>query len=184
MVAASGEWTARLDGLGCAQQTRERSKVKSELLNSFRLDLATLRELIEPIPDSDMAVQPPGLNKHAAWTLGHLTHSMRAIGEELGIPNWLPADWGDRFGQGSTPSPTRDHYPSKSELAETFDDAASRIVARLEDMTPSEFDADLPDARHRERYPTIGHAAVHILASHFALHMGQLSCWRRAREIN
>jgi hypothetical protein len=141
-----------------------------------------MHALIEAISDADMTAQPAGLNNHAAWTLGHLTHSMQAIGEQLGIEHWLPASWAERYGQGSVPSPERAEYPPKAVLVAKFEDATARVVARPQEMTPAELLAELPDERYRGRYPTIGQAAVHILASHFALHMGQLGCWRQALD--
>ena len=40
--------------------------------------------------------------------------------------------------------------------------------------------ATLPDERYRDVFPTIGHAVVHILTGHAAVHVGQVSVWRRA----
>jgi hypothetical protein len=39
--------------------------------------------------------------------------------------------------------------------------------------------APLPDRMHRDKFPTVGHAVVHILTAHTAVHVGQISCWRR-----
>ena len=41
----------------------------------------------------------------------------------------------------------------------------------------------LPDVRYRDRFPSIGYAAVHILSGHTALHLGQLTVWRRAMGL-
>jgi hypothetical protein len=38
----------------------------------------------------------------------------------------------------------------------------------------------LPDERYRHIFPTIGHALLHILTAHAAVHVGQVSVWRRA----
>ena len=41
-------------------------------------------------------------------------------------------------------------------------------------------DGPLPDKRFRDTFPTLGHAVLHILAGHVAVHVGQLGAWRRA----
>lgn len=41
----------------------------------------------------------------------------------------------------------------------------------------------LPDVRYRDKFPTIGHAVIHILSGHTALHLGQLTVWRHAMRL-
>lgn len=50
-------------------------------------------------------------------------------------------------------------------------------------MTDSELDSPLPDERYREVFPTLGHAVLHILTVHTAIHLGQISAWRRAMGL-
>jgi uncharacterized damage-inducible protein DinB len=41
----------------------------------------------------------------------------------------------------------------------------------------------LPDVRYRNRIPTVGHAVLHILTAHTAMHVGQITVWRRAMGL-
>lgn len=150
------------------------------LTNGLALDLGRLRALVADVPDADLARQPDGCPNHAAWTLGHLAHSLEAIGGEMGLAPWLPADFAPRFGTGSAPSPDRAAYPTKPELLAHLDDGAARIEAALGRLSLAELAQDLPDERHRATYPTLLHAMTHVLGSHLSFHVGQLSCWRRA----
>jgi DinB family protein len=154
--------------------------MRDELLNSLRIDITRLIALVKDIPDAVMTRQPAGLVNHGSWTIGHLTHSLEAIGGELGIAPWLPTDWAQRYGPGSTPTSVSTHYPSKDWLLRALHDATTRVVERLGTMTPADFAADLPDVNFRGTYPTVGHAAVHVLCSHLGVHIGQVTCWRRA----
>jgi len=154
--------------------------MRYQILTSFRLNTKALRELIAELPDDMLGMPAHGAPNHAAWTLGHLACSFEALGGEMGIEPWLTEAWRRQFGQGSTPSSADETHPARADLLETFADAEARIVERLQSMTPADLAAPLPDVRHRERLPTVGHAAMHILCAHTAQHVGQLSVWRRS----
>ena len=81
---------------------------------------------------------------------------------------------GIRFGTGSIPTSDRSAYPSKAELLTALEDAKLRIAGRLTALSDPGMGAMLPDERHAV-FPTVGHAVVHILVGHFAVHVGQLS---------
>src|SRR5450432_1885217 len=87
-----------------------------EVLNSYRLTVGYLRRLVADVPDVDLTRQPNGVANHAAWVMGHLTSSCQALGGELGLATWLPAQWEQQFGTGSIPTSDRSAYPSKEEL--------------------------------------------------------------------
>jgi hypothetical protein len=150
-----------------------------ETLNAFRLHLDHVRRLVADVPESRMAAQPGAQRDHAAWTLGHLTYSCQAIGEELGVPPWLGPAWA-AFAPGSRPTSSSADYPKKGDLLAALADAEGRIGACLRRLGVAELEMPLPDARFREKLPTVGHAAVHILVGHTATHAGRLSAWRAA----
>ena len=154
-----------------------------EVANTLILNTQLLWRMVEPVPEDGMARQPAGIPNHPAWTLGHLAHSLQAIGGEIGLDTWLPENYAALFGTGSAPTVDREAYPTKSELLEKVEQGAEHVLARLEEMTEDDFGAPLPDARYRDTFPTVGHALVHILGAHFGLHIGQLSCWLRSQGI-
>jgi hypothetical protein len=127
-----------------------------------------------------MARQPGGVVNHPAWVIGHLTYSCQAIGEELGLAPWLPADWASRFGIGSVPVETRATYPPKGELLAALADGQRRVEEGLVILGEERIRRPLPDERYRATFPTIGDAALRVLTAHAAMHVGQVSAWRRA----
>jgi hypothetical protein len=151
-----------------------------EVVNSFNLLLEQVHALVADIEDARMTAQPAGVSNHAAWTLGHLIHSCHGMAVELGMPGWLGGEWERSYGGGSTPLGDRAAYPSKETLLAALDDAAARVVDRLRALGPAGMAAPLPDVRHRDLLPTVGHAAVHIFSAHTGHHVGQLAAWRRA----
>lgn len=155
----------------------------SAVLTSYELHLRHLRSLVADLTAEQMVAQPVGILNHPAWTIGHLAHSGEAIGGELGLPPWLPTYWKTLFGTGSLPSSNASGYPSRNELLTTLDAGCARLKRKLSELSMTEWEAPLPDIRYRDRLPTIGHAVVHILSGHTALHIGQLTVWRRAMSL-
>lgn len=150
-----------------------------ETLNSFALTLDFLRRLIADVPDDAMARQPAGVLNHPAWTLGHLAQSCEAIAREVGVPPWLPTNWATRFGTGSMPTADRAHYPPKADLLAPLADGQQRVGTALSAFTDAGLKVPLRDTRFRDRFPTLGHAVIHILGAHTASHVGQIVVWRR-----
>jgi uncharacterized damage-inducible protein DinB len=108
---------------------------------------------------------------------------VRSTLAELGMSPWLPEDWAKRFGTGTAPVNDPTAYPDKAALLDAVDDGQRRLNERLAQMTATDLAQPLPDARYRDRIPTVGHALLHILASHTAMHVGQLAVWRRAMGL-
>jgi DinB superfamily len=152
----------------------------AEILRSYALTLEYLRRLIADVPDDQLTCQPGGVANHPAWVIGHLTYSCQAIGEELGLAPWLPADWASRFGTRSVPVETRATYPPKGELLAALADGQQRVEEGLVTLGEEGIRRPLPDVRYRTTFPTIGDAALHVLTAHAAVHVGQVSAWRRA----
>jgi hypothetical protein len=153
--------------------------VIDEILRSYSLSLDFLRGLVADIPDDLFTAQAHGAVNHPCWVVGHLTYSMQAIGGEIGLAPWLPGDWEQKFGTGSMPIASCGSYPSKETLLHILDEAAARIESRLNAVGEKGLAEPLPDVRHREVFPTVGHAVLHILTAHASVHIGQLTVWRR-----
>ena len=154
-----------------------------ELLASYRMTLDLIERAVADLSRDQATTQPSGVPNHPAWTVGHLVHSAQAIGGELGLDPWLPEEWGDRFGTGSTPVTNAEAYPPMEELMAQLRGAAARIERHLRERGEEVLAAPLPDVRYRDLFPTTGHAALHILAGHTSFHAGQIMVWRRAAGL-
>jgi hypothetical protein len=164
------------------RQTRRRLPyARTDVLNSYKLILDDARRMVRGLTEEQMALRPLGLNP-PAWILGHLVCSAQAMGGELGIAPWMPDRWVALFGAGSRPS-EQEGYPPKRELLDALEDAYQRLALRLNQLGEAGMSLPLPDERCRAELPTLGHALVHILSGHTALHVGQLSAWRRAAGL-
>ena len=154
--------------------------MRIETLNSYAVAVDSGRRMLGDLRDDQWVAQPiEGMN-HPAWIVGHIAYSCQMIGIEMGLAPWLPEDWADRFGSDQRPVADSERYPLPSELLSAFDDATARVRRRLAEINDADLAGPLPDRRHREAFPTLGHAVLHILTVHTAIHLGQLSAWRHA----
>lgn len=152
-----------------------------ELVGCLDRTTAYIRTLVEDLTDEEMTLQPPGVPNHAAWTLGHVIHSWRAIAGELGVRSWLPDDWESFFGYGSSPADVcGSGHGSKAVLVARLVDASNRLRAALLEAGEDGLLEPLPDATSREIFATTGDALLQVVAAHTAFHAGQLAAWRRA----
>lgn len=156
----------------------------NEILNSYALTLREVRALVADLDAVQMVYQPAGVSNHPAWTIGHLVQSCELIGGEMGLEPWLPVHWPEKFAPGSKPVPVVEEYPDKSTLLSFLDDGEERLQRALAATTEADLARPLADERYRDVLPTIGHAVLHILAGHTAIHLGQLKIWRRAAGFN
>jgi hypothetical protein len=145
-----------------------------------RFLVACLQEVAADIPAERVNERAPGNGHPPLWVLGHLAIcgelGLRFCGESLEHPRWLR-----RFGPGSNDEITDPEQYSKAEfllhIAECYPrlSAAARTVPS--DMLAEPHGVDL---LANSAISTRGQLISHLLTSHFAFHLAQLSAWRRA----
>ena len=155
----------------------------SEILNTYALNIDWGRRLVADLGPDQMVGQTSGAVNHPAWTIGHLVYSAQCIAGEIGLEPWLPSDWAERFGTDSKPVAESGMYPNKATLLGFLEDAQQRLAKALELMSEEELSKPLPDARFRDTFPSLGHAVLHILSAHTAVHVGQLIAWRQGMGL-
>jgi hypothetical protein len=154
-----------------------------EVLRSYGMTLDYLRRLVADLDDRQMALQPGGAVNHPAWVLGHLAFSFQGLGRELGLAPWLPDVWKSFFGTDSKPKSEPGVYPAKATLLDHLFEGRRRLAAALTERGDEGLAGPLPDTRFRSVFPTLGHAVVHILVAHTAMHVGQLIVWRKVMGL-
>lgn len=137
------------------------------------------RLLTADLSDEQMTRQPvPGTN-HAAWILGHLAIGTDSAARLLGARPACPPEWRTKFGPGSVVVTDVNAYPGKGELLAAIEAGHAR-VAELAATAEAERLArphGLPILK--EELPTVGDLLGHLMTTHPATHLGQLSAWRR-----
>ena len=150
------------------------------VLHSFAYALDYLREQVADVAARDMAVQPAGMVNHPAWTIGHLAHSCELLCGVAGAPPWLPQGWAARYGTGSVPVADVGAYEAKDAALAILRDAQARLIDAVGRLDDPFLDQPFPDPSYREVFPTVRHALTQVMVGHTAMHVGQLTVWRRA----
>ncbi|HYC77398.1 MAG TPA: DinB family protein [Planctomycetota bacterium] len=150
------------------------------VLGTSRLYLAHLRRLTDDLSEEALTQAPAGAPPNGAWTLGHVAYSFQALGEELGLPPWLPPTFRDAFAPGSRAAAAGGPAPAIADVRAALEDGARRTAERMRALGPAGLAAPLPDARFRDRLPTVGHCAAYVLCCHLATHVALAAAWRRA----
>jgi hypothetical protein len=145
--------------------------------------LGYARLLTKEIDEAQMDVQPCAGMNTPRWILGHLALCTDYALTLLGKPTRLPGEWHARFGPGSpVPRGGDGDVPTKLELLEALAAGHAAASAAAESAMPEQL-----APKHsveikfvRELFPTIGELVAHLFTTHEAIHLGQLSAWRRA----
>lgn len=149
--------------------------------NKFLIGYA--RMLIQDIGDERMAEQPIAGVNHPAWILGHIAFSADRGLEILGDPRQLPQEWQPLFGVDSTLSSKRADYPSKDELIEAVEDTFELFRERASAATEDQLAQPSTNPFTKDALPTLQDSVGFLLTGHLAVHLGQLSTWRRMQGM-
>lgn len=155
------------------------------LIAMSQKNLDYTNRLVADLSPDKMALQPNGVTgkpmNHPAWVLGHLAFVADFYAGVLGgDPPTAPKHWADLFGMNSAPQPDASKYPAKDELLKALVDGRSRLTA-VARAKPADFWLQpVADEKRRARFANNAALAVHMLVNHDAIHLGQLSAWRRA----
>lgn len=149
------------------------------VLRLFRYNLCYADALVEDVPDEQMTEQPCQGFNHPAWILGHLVMSCEYTLSLLGIPGQAPAEWHGLYDPGQVPSPERSLYPSKDALLAELGKSHARVEEGMRKADPALLAGENPIDSLRPHMPTLGDLLAHLLTTHEATHLGQLSAWRR-----
>ena len=145
---------------------------------TFRFLMGYGETLLSDVSEEEMTAQPtPGMN-HPAWILGHLTIAFDRHGEHVGLDREHP-EWDAMFGMGSQPESDSGSYPAKEELLTTWKTAGRRFAAGVLTAEPQAL-ATPTEGPLGEAFPTTADFLTFSLTSHTAIHLGQLSAWRKA----
>ena len=101
----------------------------------------------------------------------------------LGGTSTVPDGWAALFSTGSVPSPERALYPAKAELLNAFEAAHGALASTAAALDPAAAAQSNPVEGLRPRFPTVADVVAYVLTTHEAVHLGQLSAWRRVMGL-
>ena len=147
----------------------------------YAFNLGFLETLLADVSDDELAVQPmPGINP-PRWIAGHLAVVADGLLKMVGGDPVCPPECNAAFDGGSTANAAGAPAPTKAELLATLRENERRLVPRLDALTAEFLSGpnEVPFERARKAFPTKAEMFAFLMTSHFAVHLGQLSAWRR-----
>ena len=154
--------------------------MKDALLRSFAYNLHYAKRLLEDISAERMCWQPHPSMNHPTWIIGHLSDTCDLMADWLGVPHICPAGWHERFDNRSEPKSDPSIYPEKAELLEVFERGHQAISEAFQNAPHEILERPLPRENMRSLFPSVLDGLAFEMTDHEAIHLGQLSAWRRA----
>jgi hypothetical protein len=153
---------------------------------SAELLLGYADQLVKTAPAETFAKMPMKDVNSAAFNIGHLAIYGDRICSMLGredLVTPLPFS-ADLFKAGAPCLDQPGLYPEKDVLVATFFERQRRAIDAMRGAGESALRAENPAAgRFKEMFPTVGGAVAFLLSGHVAMHLGQVSAWRRVMGL-
>lgn len=143
------------------------------------------KRLTADLTEAQWCHQPGTIKNHAAWVIGHATWvaDKVTLARMLKQESKTDASWDVLFNNKSQPTNETGRYPNKATLLGAYEQSILRIAAALKDKPDSFLDQPTPDEGFIKRYPLMADTLLHLMVGHDAMHLGQLSAWRRAQGL-
>ncbi|MEM6799353.1 MAG: DinB family protein [Planctomycetota bacterium] len=151
----------------------------ANLVRLYAFTLSFCESLMADVTDEELRHQPaPGVNT-PAWILGHLAICTDFALTLLGQPKRLPDDWHVAFARGSDPASTEGPAPSRDQLLTALREGHAAVSEVLPAADEAALAEPNPLVILAKAFPTKADLLAHLLTTHEAMHLGQLSSWRR-----
>lgn len=151
-------------------------------LTTFRFVLGHINKASADIPEEQMREQPHGVNP-PVWILGHIIATTNTVLKLIGQPTVGPEEYRTWFGGGSKLEDLPAKLPSKAQLLGHLSELSERILVELPKLTDDDLGKPNTTGFRPEQLPTLRDVFEVLLFTHPSLHVGQLSVWRRLKNL-
>jgi hypothetical protein len=151
------------------------------LVHVYQFLLGYLQQSTADISEEELDHQPVGAGNPPRWILGHLAICCDYALRQLGQPPVCPREWHTAFGPGSKPGAAGVAKPTKQELLDTLAKGHQQVAEAC-----AKVDLASLSAPHGIEFLSVtplktkADLLAHLMSSHEAGHLGQLTYWRRA----
>ena len=152
--------------------------VSEIILNEF--NRAYLSRLMSDIPEDELDVQPHPELHSVRWILAHLAIAADYGFRQLDLPFVCPRDWHSGYGPTSQAGTAAGVRPTRDELLAKIDSGYAQLCSAASAAPASQLE-EIHEVGLLKGTPlrTKSDLIAHLLATHFAVHLGQLSTLRR-----
>ena len=137
-----------------------------------------LKMNVDGLTQEESLIQPQPGGNCLNWNVGHLLHVYDQILPMLGQSPVLGVDTLQRYGRGTAHIQNAAEALDLTRLMTAWDEAAQRMEAGLERLTPEVLDQPAPWSPRNDPEETVG-SLLSIVFFHQAYHTGQTGLLRR-----
>jgi hypothetical protein len=120
--------------------------------------------------------------QNPAWLLGHLAFVAGRVTTMFGGESPVDLEYyGKLYGIGSKPNPDQADQPDFDQIIEAWRDGHDAVVKSSNQVTDELLAQPNTNERMKDVLPTQGDFLSFVLTGHEAMHLGQLSVWRRVQ---
>lgn len=162
--------------------------IKASIIRQYDFNLAYAKILVADLSPRQMTMTPvDGLENHPSFTLGHLVSASAMVAEDLGAAPEISAGWHDLFsrngpGDPRRPDPDKSKYPDKETLLLELNGQHEKVKKLLQQADDRQLAREIK-WRFGYLMPTLLDVVIFFCINHEAMHLGQLSAWRRAMGL-
>ena len=149
-------------------------------LTLYAFNLNYLKAIMADIDESDLMARPFEGANPPVWILGHLALATDSAARLLGLEAVCPRPWRRQFAPGTNPADLQPPLPTKSELMAAIENGHRRVSEAAAAAA-----ADVMNEPHNvgllkpTKLKTKGGVVAHLMTTHIAFHLAQLSACRR-----
>ena len=149
-------------------------------LTLYKFTLGHLKIVANDLDESAMNAPPFEGGNPPVWILGHLAVATDYAGRILGLAPCCPPAWHKMFGPGSKPSELKAPLPNKAELLSALENGYRRVVEATASARADSLDKPhAVEILKQTNLKTNGDVLAHLMSTHQAFHVAQLSACRR-----
>lgn len=149
------------------------------LADNLARNAAVLKMTLADFADAELFVRPVPAANHAAWQLAHLTGTTAQLIDMVdpGVTPPAAVGWATTYAGATANDDDPTHYPTKTQLLETFSQTTDAVAQWVRTLTVADLDKPTTD-RMAGFAPTVG-LLILMTASHMMMHAGQFQVIRR-----
>lgn len=158
------------------------------LRNQLEFHFAYAMDLVVDIEPADFCHTPAkGLENHPCFTIGHIITAYGLTTRSLGGAYTVKDEWDELFrrnGPGDPRYPVNEteRYPGKQELLDELKAQHQLLLEQLETVSVERLNKKV-EWRFTTYFPQLRDMLYFMCVSHYAMHISQLACWRRAMNL-
>ncbi len=146
----------------------------------YRFNLNYLKLLAADFDEAHWHETPIAGGNSPLWILGHLTvatdYALRTLGEK----SRCPKEWHRAFGPGSDPLAIPTPYPAKADLLAALETGHLEVISAAQRADPARMaQPHNLEILRGSGIDTLEEMTAHLMTTHEAMHLGQLSLLRR-----